>query len=147
MSQRRTQGQPEVVLIWQICPDHWKAAHSSGSNWLKCSRENCQAFTDTVKAPCPLLTVADLCSKSTVVPLFFNGDKSWESLCPDLTPSESFSFNWICVAVASTCTWEFARADRLSFPDRWTRCSEGSLGLMSSRFFLKESAYWTETEV
>lgn len=118
----------------KICQVHWKAAHSSGSDWFKCSSESCKAFTDTAMAPCALLTAADLSLKSTFVPLFFKDDKSWESLSPDLTPSGSFSFHRICVTVASTCTWEFARSDR------WTRCSVGSVGLKSSGFFLNESA-------
>lgn len=84
-------------------------------------------------------TVADLCLKSSCFPLFFKDDKSWESLSPDPMPSGSLWFNRICVARASMCTWEYA--DRLSFPDRWTRRSEDSVVLTSSWFFLNESAY------
>lgn len=97
--------------------------------------------------PCDPLTLADLCLKSALDPLFFKDERSWESLSPDLAPSGTFSFSRICAPVASTCTGELARADRLAFPDRWTRRSESSPALTSSGFFLNESAWWTETEI
>lgn len=107
---------------------------------VRFSGEPCGAGPDAVMVPGALPTAADLCLKSTFVPLLFKDAKSWESRSPDRMPSGSFSFSRSWLAVASTCTWEGARADRLSFPDRWTRCSEGSRASTSSGFFLNESA-------